>query len=67
MAVSGSANFVVAQKTAHQGTPDVYLPSLRRSFEELGVRQAIDLQESIKRTLAWFGRYKTARGIDLGY
>jgi dTDP-glucose 4,6-dehydratase len=40
-------------KPVHGPLPERYVPSIRRAEEELGLRQEIDLKESIKRTAIW--------------
>jgi nucleoside-diphosphate-sugar epimerase len=57
-AVAGGTGPVVIRKTSPADTPpEIYVPNLKRSFTELGVRVMIDIPESIRRSLAWFSNY----------
>jgi nucleoside-diphosphate-sugar epimerase len=59
--VAGRPGSVIIRKREEPGAlREAYLPSLHRACSELGVRVAIDLPESVRRSLAWFGRYRTS-------
>jgi dTDP-glucose 4,6-dehydratase len=43
----------VALQSQAGGLPERYVPSAQRAMRELNLRQTVDLQESIKRTIRW--------------
>lgn len=53
-AAGGGTKVIVQGRPVPGAAPDVYLPDLRRTTAELGLRVAIGLPDAIGRTLAWY-------------
>jgi nucleoside-diphosphate-sugar epimerase len=52
---------VVIERAPTAVSPQRYVPDTRRAQEELGLRERIDLRESVIRTLAWHRHIRTLR------
>jgi nucleoside-diphosphate-sugar epimerase len=59
--VTPNAQVVIEQKRDPVLAPERYVPDTRRAHEELGLREQIDLRESVIRTLAWHRRVAAVR------
>ena len=45
----------VAKQAVAGATPARYVPSVKRAEELLGLRETVGLEETIRRTAAWYG------------
>jgi len=59
--VTPEAQVVIEQKPSSAAAMHQYVPDTRRAYDELGLRERIDLRESVIRTLAWHRRIAAAR------
>ena len=61
VASSVNAHAIVEREPDGTRSPERYVPDTRRAEEELGLRERIDLRESVSRTLAWHRRPEEMR------
>ncbi|MDD5711284.1 MAG: NAD-dependent epimerase/dehydratase family protein [Smithellaceae bacterium] len=54
-AFGSESRVVIDEKAEGSSLPERYIPSTARAREELGLRQNIDLEEAIRRTINWHG------------
>ena len=62
-ALAPSASIEIAREPVRSAPVSRYVPSTERAERELGLRQTVDLRETIRRTAAWYGWSEQVRGL----